>query len=272
MTSRSIRQHPKKAAVTTIDNETAEGRLREKGGKVTKELGVIGGLGPLATACFIETVVRMTDARTDREHIPMIIYNKPGIPDRTSYILGKSSDNPYVQIAETGKALERQGVDYIAIPCVTAYYFYDQLCREINVPIIDMIGETARYLKERGIRRAGIMATDGTVTGGFLKKTLEESGLEVVHPSDEGQKLLMNIIYKGIKANMPFEMENFKAVKNELFRANAEVIVLGCTELSVIHRNYDIGPGFLDAMEVLAQKSVLLCGGRLKKEFVNLIT
>ena len=67
-------------------------------------------------------------------------------------------------------------------------------------------------------------------------------------------------------------MEDFKAVKNELLDAKAEVIILGCTELSIIHRDYDIGPGFLDAMEVLAQKSVLLCGGRLKKEFLSLIT
>jgi len=243
-----------------------------KGGNITKELGVIGGLGPLATACFIEMVVKMTDARTDSEHIPMIIYNKPDIPDRTKYILGKSRENPFSEMAEIGKKLVCQGADYIAIPCVTAYFFYQQLSREINVPIIDMIGETARYLKDNGIRRVGIMATDGTVKGGFLKKGLEEYGMEVVQPSPEGQQMLMEIIYNGIKASMPFAMEDFNTVKNELFKANAEVIILGCTELSVIHRDYDIGPGFLDAMEVLAQKSVLLCGGRLKKEYYNLIT
>ena len=214
----------------------------------------------------------MTDARVDREHIPMIIYNKPCIPDRTNFILGKSKDNPFIEIAEIGKALAGQGVGYIAIPCVTAYFFYEQLCKEIEAPIIDMIGETARYLRESGIGRVGIMATDGTIAGGFFKKGLEEQGIEVVLPSVSRQKLLMNIIYNGIKANMPFAMEDFKAVKNELLDAKAEVIILGCTELSIIHRDYDIGPGFLDAMEVLAQKSVLLCGGRLKKEFLSLIT
>lgn len=245
--------------------------LRE-GGKITKELGVIGGLGPLATACFVEMVVKMTDARTDSEHIPMIIYNKPGIPDRTNFILGKSKDNPFIEIAGIGKTLAGQGVDYIAIPCVTAYFFYEQLCKEISVPVIDMIGETANHLKVNGVRKVGIMATDGTITGGFLKKGLEEQGLEVVQPSAGGQKLLMDIIYNGIKANMPFAMEDFNTVKNELFKAKAEVIILGCTELSIIHRDFDIGPGFLDAMEVLAQKSVLLCGGRLKNEYKTLIT
>lgn len=229
-------------------------------------------MGPLATACFMEMVVKMTDARTDSEHIPMIIYNRPGIPDRTSYILGKSRENPFDEMAKIGKALEAQGADYIAIPCVTAYFFYDRLCKEVNVPVIDMIGETARHLKENGVHRVGIMATDGTVTGGFLRKRLENQGLEVVQPSPEGQRLLMGIIYNGIKANMPFKMEDFHTVKNELLNEKAEVIILGCTELSVVHRDYDIGPGFLDAMEVLAQKSVLLCGGRLKKEYSTLIT
>jgi len=217
-------------------------------------------------------VVKMTDARSDSEHIPMIIYNKPCIPDRTNYILGKSTDNPFIEIAKIGKNLVGQGVDYIAIPCVTAYYFYDMLCKEVDVPVIDMIGETANHLRENGIRRVGLMATDGTITGGFFKRGLEEQGLEVVQPSAEDQKLLMDIIYNGIKANMPFDMEDFNTVKNELFNAGAEVIILGCTELSVIHRDYGIGSGFLDAMEVLAQKSVLLCGGKLKKEYSTLIT
>ena len=247
-------------------------RSTGEGGKTTKTLGVIGGLGPLATACFIEMAVKMTDARTDSEHIPMIIYNWPGIPDRTGYILGKSSENPFIEMARIGKTLSGQGADYIAIPCVTAYFFYEQLCKEVDVPIIDMIGETARHLRDNGVRRAGLMATDGTVTGGFLRKGLEQQGIEVVQPSAGGQKLLMDIIYKGVKANMPFAMDDFNAVKKELLNAGAEVIILGCTELSVIHRDQDIGPGFLDAMEVLAQKSVLLCGGRLKKEFLNLIT
>ncbi|HEY8421772.1 MAG TPA: amino acid racemase [Thermoclostridium sp.] len=237
-----------------------------------KKLGVIGGLGPLATACFIEMVVKMTDAGADSEHIPMIIYNKPGIPDRSSFILGRSSDNPFTEMVGIGKALVGQGVDYIAIPCVTAYYFYNQLCDELEVPVIDMIGETACYLMENGIRRAGIMATDGTIAGGFLKKRLEQQGIEVVQPSVNGQQLLMNIIYNGIKANMPFSMEDFNTVKNELFDADAEVIVLGCTELSVIRRDYEIGPGFVDAMQILARKSVLLCGGNLKKEYLRFLS
>ena len=114
-----------------------------------KLLGVIGGLGPLATAQFMEMIVRMTDARGDAEHIPMIIYNQPATPDRTRFILGKSSDSPLPVMLKTGHSLVAQGVDFIAIPCVTAYHFYRELAAGIPVPIIDMVGQCADYLKNR---------------------------------------------------------------------------------------------------------------------------
>lgn len=229
-------------------------------------------MGPLATSYFFEMVVKMTDAQFDYEHIPMVIYNKPDTPDRTNYILKKNTESPLNAIMLMGKTLERQGVDYIAIPCVTAYYFYKELSEKISVPIINMISETASYLKDRKIQKVGIMATNGTIAGGFLRQGFESLGISVEEPSGKCQDKLMGIIYDSIKANKPFVMDDFCMVEQELRHKGAEVIVLGCTELSLIRKDYDIGTGFLDAMEVLAQKSVLLCSSRLKKEFYNLIT
>ena len=70
-----------------------------------KRLGVIGGLGPLATAQFMEMVVRMTDARHDRDHIPMIINSYPATPDRTRFILGQSEDSPLPTMVRIGQEL-----------------------------------------------------------------------------------------------------------------------------------------------------------------------
>lgn len=225
----------------------------------------------MATAYFIEMVVKMTDAKSDNEHIPMIIYNKPDTPDRTDYILGKTGKSPLDVMLSTGKKLEEQRVDYIAIPCVTAYYFYKELSEKLKVPVINMIDETAGYLKERGVNKVGIMATNGTIAGGFFKSGLEKQGISVEEPSNQCQQRLMDIIYNGLKAGEPFAMDDFYIVDRELRDKGAEVILLGCTELSLIRKDYSIGKGFLDAMEVLAQKSVLLCCGKLKKEYTNLI-
>ncbi len=237
-----------------------------------KVLGVIGGLGPIATAHFMELVIRMTDAKTDQQHLDMIIYNFPSIPDRTGYILDNTRPNPLPQMLSIGESLMAQGADFIAIPCVTAHYFYRELENAIRVPVINGVRETAAHLKEHGIARAGIMATDGTVSAGLFARELEALGITPVIPSPKRQKDVMHLIYDNIKANHPADMERFHAVSRELRENGAEAIILGCTELSLIKRDYPIGAGFIDAMEVLAQRSVLLCGKRLKSEYECLIS
>lgn len=237
-----------------------------------KLLGVIGGLGPLATAQFFEMVVRMTDARFDHEHIPMIIYNQPATPDRTRFILGLSPDSPLPAMLAAGKALAAQGAGLIAIPCVTAYFFYRELSAGIQAPIIDMISETAACLQRNGVNRAGLMATDGTITAGFFRHGLENCGIRVAEPSPEAQARTMKIIYNSVKANQPVDMADFRLVEEDLRSQGAEVIILGCTELSSIRLDADIGHGYLDAMQVQAGRAVELCGGRLKPEFSQLIT
>lgn len=230
-------------------------------------LGVIGGLGPIATARFMELVVQMTDAQTEQENVDMIVYNFPSIPDRTGYILGSNLRSPLPGLLSVGRALARQGADWIAIPCVTAHYFLPELEAAVPVPIIDAVAETVRQLKGQGITRAGIMATDGTIRSGLFAKALERAGITPVIPSDARQRDVMHLIYEDIKAERPADMDRFRAVEAELRAQGAEVIILGCTELSLIKRDEEIGPGFLDTMEVLAQQSVLRGGKKLKKEY-----
>jgi aspartate racemase len=237
-----------------------------------KRLGVIGGLGPIATAYFYELIIKMTDARIDQEHIEMLIFSKPSIPDRTDYILGKSEDNPLYEIIGVGNLLSDMGADYIAIPCITAHYFNGKLTEGINAPMIHVIKETVRYLKDQKICRAGIMATEGTIYSRLFQNELQAGGIEAVIPSESRQKDVTDLIYKNVKATLPVELDKFKAVSAELRGEGAEVIILGCTELSLIKRDYDIGPGYLDAMEVLAMRSIVLCEGKLKEEYRSLIT
>lgn len=237
-----------------------------------KRLGVIGGLGPIATAYFYELIIKMTDARVDQEHIEMLIFSKPSIPDRTDFILGKSTDNPVYDIIDVGNLLSDMGADYIAIPCITAHYFNDKLGEEINTPIIHIIKETVQYLISHNISRAGIMATEGTIYSRLFQNELKLGGIEAIVPSADRQKDVTELIYKNVKANLPVDIDKFKSVSEELCREGAEVIILGCTELSLIKRDYDIGPGYIDAMEVLAMRSIVLCEAKLKEEYHSLIT
>ena len=237
-----------------------------------KTLGVIGGMGPAATAYFMDLVVRMTMAETDQEHLDVIVCHIPSIPDRTGYILDNRKDNPLPAIIDYGRKLGSFGAGEIAIPCITAHYFYDTLCESIPVPIVNAVEETALYLKRRGFRRVGVMATSGTLHAGVFQRELERRGLEAVLPMAQRQKDVMDLIYKDIKSGRPGDMERFRRVTEELRAEGAEVIILGCTELSIIKRDSDIGPGFIDTLEVLAMKSIESCGGEVREEYKNLIS
>ena len=234
-------------------------------------LGVIGGLGPIATARFMELVIAMTDAQTDQENVDMIVYNFPSIPDRTGYILGSNLKSPLPGLKSVGQALVRQKVSCIAIPCVTAHYFHRELQSAVPVPILNGVAETVRLLNENGIRKAGIMATDGTVRSRLIAEELDHAGIVPVIPSEKRQEDVTHLIYKNVKAGKPADMERFRRVQRELTDCGAEVIILGCTELSVIKRDQEVGVGFIDVMEVLARASVLRCGKKLRPEYNNLI-
>ncbi|TAH66556.1 MAG: amino acid racemase [Anaerolineaceae bacterium] len=239
---------------------------------MAKKLGVIGGLGPVATAYFYELVSRMTDAYHDQEHIDINIISKPSIPDRTDYILGRSDDSPLPHMIEAGNTLVALGADFIAIPCITAHYFHEELSDNIKAPIIHIICETVKYLKNHDAMRVGIMATEGTIESYLFQNELLKYNIEPIIPSKNNQSLVTSLIYKNVKAGIPVNMEQFKEVTEELKNKGADTIILGCTELSMIKRDENIGSGFIDALEVLAMCSVTSCGAKLKKEYINLIT
>lgn len=235
-------------------------------------LGVIGGLGPMATAYYLELVVRMTDAKCDQEHPEIIVMNVPSIPDRTAYILGKSEENPLQPMVELGKQMKNIGATVIATPCITAHYFHEALQDGIGLPVIHAIRATAQLLRDGGVKKVGLMATDGTVQSGIFQRQVEELGMELVLPSPDAQKGVMALIYDQVKAGVKPDMDLFASIRDDLRRSGAEVVVLGCTELSLLKKGQELGNGILDALEVLAKESVLACGKAVKPEFNELFT
>lgn len=235
-----------------------------------KKLGVIGGMGPLATAIFMETVIEMTAASGDNEHISMDIINIPSIPDRTAYILGKSQESPVDEIIRVREELEARGADVLAMPCNTAFYFYNDIVKESKIPLIHAIDETAVCLKEAGIKCVGILATDGTIQTGLFQKVLKEHEIQAVIPDAECQSKVMSMIYEDVKAGRRISEAKVRAVEEHLRNAGAECLVLGCTELTVLKRCGLVKMRCLDTLEVMARKAVMECGV-LKEKYKKLI-
>ena len=229
-------------------------------------LGVIGGMGPMASAYFMELVTDMTEASCDQEHLSMYIASCPSVPDRTAFILGESKDDPVPGMIDMGLFLQSRGVSCIAIPCMTAHYFHDRLQESLKVHVIDAIEETAGLLFEAGVKKAGVMATDGSVKSGIFEERLKKKGIECITPDSAGQKKVMSLIYNDVKRGRAADLKAFFEVSDALFNEGAEAVILGCTELSVIKRDNELGKGFIDCMEVLSKVSLETCKKPVKKE------
>ena len=230
-------------------------------------LGVIGGLGPMATAYYLELVVRMTDAKRDQDHPEIMVMDIPTIPDRTAYILGKSQEDPVEPMVLLGQQLKEMGATVLATPCVTAHYFHESLQQGSGLPVIHVIQKTAQLLRDAGVSRVGLMATDGTVESGIFQKELEEAGISVVLPDKMGQQGVMALIYDQVKAGIPADLQLFHGICGQLRRQGAQVVILGCTELSLLKKQADLGDGILDVLDVLAKESVIACGKPVKAEY-----
>lgn len=120
-----------------------------------KVLGIIGGVGPLATMLLGEMIVRRTVASVDQEHVQMVITNNTSIPDRTTYILDRSKKNPVPVMISDGQKLKSIGAEVIAVPCNTAHSFYEEIQKGIGLPVIHMIQETAKRRGLRGQKKLG---------------------------------------------------------------------------------------------------------------------
>ena len=236
-----------------------------------KTLGIIGGLGPMATAYLLQLIIEMTDAKTDQEHLDVIVFDRPNVPDRTAHILDPKNPSPLPSITDTAQTLERLGAGCLCAPCVTAHYFYRELADSVSVPFLNMVEETAKELKSAGKKRPGILATTGTVSTGLFQSAFEVQGLTAVLPDEHGQQLVMSLIYDDIKAGKPADPEKFREVSEALYQQGCDCIVLGCTELSLIKKAAGLGQEYLDALEVLSKRAVEACGAPLKQKYETLL-
>ncbi len=232
-----------------------------------KRLGIIGGLGPMATAYFFELITRMTLVECDQDHIPILIQSMPNTPDRTAYILDNSKPNPLPHMVRAGLALKEQGADYLVIPCVTAHYFYKQLCEQINLPILSLIEETALTFQKENIDKVGILATNGTIQSKFLQNTLKDYDIESIIPEEEQQKKVMKIIYNQLKAGKQPDIVLFGEVCEHLRSKGAKRLLLGCTELPLIKKDYVLENDFCDVLEVLAKAVINYNGLKVKDTY-----
>lgn len=229
-----------------------------------KTIGIIGGMGPLATVHLFERIVLRTRAERDQEHIRVLIDSNTNIPDRTKAILGNGED-PVKELVNSAKILENSGADFLIMPCNTAHYFIGEIKKHVNIPFIDMPEETAKYTYEKYGKDAvvGIMATDGTIKSKIYENYYANQGIKTVIPVKTQEKI-MEFIYDVIKkGNYNAGADLLFECADELSELGANAFLLGCTELSSAQYLYKFEGSFINPMEVLTEKAILYAGGKL---------
>lgn len=231
-----------------------------------KKLGVIGGMGPKATALFYDGVIDHTVAETDQEHIDMVILNKTDIPDRTEAIISGNGQEVIKALVDCAVVLEKLEVSAIAMPCNTAHFYIKEIQDSVNVPIINMVESSVRYARERtdDVKKIGIMATDGTIAAGVYHDECVRQGVEPVTLSDERQREVMSLIYDDVKSGKPGNPEKFNRVIEEFMQKECDAVILACTELSVHKDNFGVPEFCIDSTDVLVKESILICGAQYK--------
>ena len=230
-----------------------------------KVIGILGGMGPEATLECYSKIIKSTPAKTDQEHLRVIIDANPKVPDRTAAIIGQG-ESPLTILVEGCRCLQRAGADFIIIPCVSAHFFLDQIREQTQLPVLsifDAIAETI-FTEHPDIKTIGLMGTTGTIRGGLLQERLASDGIHTIVPDEKHQSKVMAAICD-IKNFQPARSEeeftsDFIATAESLISIGAQGIIAGCTEIPLALKQKHLSVPYFDALSILARAAVFKAG------------
>ncbi|MFD1544235.1 aspartate/glutamate racemase family protein [Nonomuraea guangzhouensis] len=229
----------------------------------TEIIGILGGMGPAATADFYAKLVSMTPGSSDQDHLRTVIWSDPTIPDRTEALLGDGPD-PTPWLLDGSRVLREAGATLIAIPCNTAHAFVPRIADHVGLPIVHMIGEVARHLTTLSprIHTAGLLATTGTVRVGLYQEWLDRFGIGLVLPDAASQDHEVMTAIRAVKAGARdvTVTEPLARAARRLTAQGAQVIIAGCTEIPLGLCAEAVDVPLVDPALVLAQALVRRAG------------
>lgn len=224
-----------------------------------RTVGVLGGMGPIATHDFFGKVLAASDARTDDDHLRLIIDNNPFVPDRNAAADGGPSPGPV--LAAMARGLEAAGAELLAMPCNAAHAWADDIRAAVRIPFVHMIEETAVAVRAATpqARRVGVLAADAALKNRLYETALEAAGYEALTLSVADQRAFMDIIYRVKAGNVDAALRaEMRSCAERLLAEGAEAIVAGCTEIPLALALGDITAPLIESTTVLAQRVVVL--------------
>ena len=227
-----------------------------------KTIGILGGMGPLATADLFRKITCLTKAGCDNDHIRVYIDSNSAIADRTAAILHGGKD-PVPEMTSALRHLEACGADCIIMPCNTAHYFLPQLQAKTETPFISMLAATAKACAAQFPgKTAAVLGTKGTLATGLYDRALEAEHVPFLLPEEPERDELMRLIYDVVKASKPLmpEAEAWQRLLDGLRARGADYFILGCTELPILADTLPAAGPFIDPTAELAKAAIRFCG------------
>ncbi|RSS43773.1 aspartate/glutamate racemase family protein [Streptomyces sp. WAC08241] len=222
-------------------------------------LGILGGMGPLATADFYRRLVERTPAGSDQAHLPVVMWADPAVPDRTAALLGEGP-SPVPALVEGARRLQRAGASCIAVPCNTAHAYAEQMSKATGVEVLDMIRAALEAAARRtpGLERVGVLATRGTRSTGLYERAGARLGLDVAQVPTAVQEEYVDAAIRAVKGGAdPGRPERWIATAAEsLKEQGAQAVIAACTEIPLISAAAARVLPLIDSTEALAEAAV----------------
>ena len=242
-------------------------------------IGILGGMGTQAGLDFCNKLAVLNRGKIDQQYPLFLLYNKSNIPGRPESIgsqtknlsnksINKNSKKKYNRVLKSllkgCKLLEKNKCKFIVIPCNTAHYWFNDLQKKINIPIINMPKEVYKFTKKKCKKnsKVGLLATEGTLRTGVYKKIFEND-YQLIEPSQKIQKTSVNKAIKFVKmGDIKAATKAIKPAINSLIKMQCKKIILGCTELPIAifafksFENIKSSKVFLDPNLILAHSAM----------------
>lgn len=224
-------------------------------------LGVLGGMGPLATVDFMQKLLAASDARTDQDHVPSIISSVPQIPDRTEAFRGTGS-SPLGAMVECALRLKAAGVGLIVIPCNTAHLWYEEVEERTGVPMLHIVDSAIEDAMDRAgtDTRIGLLATDATLASGlYINRRADDSTKSAMHWMLPTAQEMLDWVMPGIRAVKAGDLNTGRRLllqsAQALRQRGAQALVMGCTEIPVVLDDGNAPMPTIDATGALARRA-----------------
>jgi len=223
-----------------------------------KTVGIIGGLGPETTAKFYLEVIRLCLAKDQFQRPPILIWSVP-LPyqiEKETIIQTKSEERNIPYLVEAAKKLEKSGADFLVMPCNTLHLFIEEIRKAVSIPVLSIIEETVNFLKNKNVKRVGLLATSITINHNLYSRKLSENGIKEIIPDQKEQINLNQIIHRIVMNRYSDkDKKTLDDIIDNFSKKGLKIIILACTDLQILVSNHsDIE--IYDTMEILAEATV----------------